>query len=367
VKGNIPLGRYAGIPIRAHWSVLILITFAAFQLAVGFLPRTTTASGSARWVTAGIFAVLFAGTLLAHELAHAALARRFGIRVEAITLWAFGGATGLGNNPFTPGQAAAVAGAGPAVSGGLGIVSIILAKIIGRDLLAGLPAYALVWLAVVNLFLVMLNLLPGAPLDGGRLLQAWLWHRSGDWTRATVTTGKIGRAVGGTLTGLGAGLAVATSDLGDALWLLILGVFLTAAATEQMRSAKPVPEVRVGQVMTANPVIAPSGSTVEEFIRHLVANGIPYRQFPVWDDRGAPLGVVDRGDLFDVDPNMRTAVRIRDIAHPVDVQFLARPEESLAALLRRTPLRPAQDTVLVIDEHGRIGTLTATDVARTAR
>src|SRR5439155_2433679 len=97
------LGRYSGVPVRAHLSVLILIIGAAAQL-VGILPGVVTASTLAYWLTAGVFAVLFTGTLLAHELAHAALARRFSVRVEGITLWMFGVVAKFGNYLPTPGN-----------------------------------------------------------------------------------------------------------------------------------------------------------------------------------------------------------------------------------------------------------------------
>jgi Zn-dependent protease/DNA uptake protein ComE-like DNA-binding protein len=337
MKGTIPLGRYAGIPVRAHLSVLILIIGAAVQLAVGVLPGLTAASTLAYWLTAGIFAVLFAGSVLAHELAHAALARRFGVRVETITLWMFGGATKFADEPTTPGRAAAIAGIGPAVTCGLGIVFYALAFGLGSLGLSGLLVAGLVWLAVVNLFLAGLNLLPGAPLDGGRLLHAWLWHRSGDRTRATMTTAKIGQGIGGVFCGLGAGLLVSYS-VGDGLLLTVLGMVLTAAATaERAAVSTPVRDDPVGRAMPASPVIAPSWWTVQAFVDYLGANAVLYLQYPVRDGQGTQLGVVTRDDLFGIEPSQRTAVHIQDITRPLDARVPARPQNPQTTVLHHPP------------------------------
>jgi Zn-dependent protease len=367
VNGTIPLGRFAGVPVRAHPSALIMVVGFTVMLAVDTLPSLTVASTPAYWLTAGIFGVLFTGSLLAHEFAHAALARRLGIPVESVTLWMFGGATALGYDPPTPGKAAGIAGIGPVVNGGLGVVSYVLAAGLGPDWLSGLPTAGLLVLTVFNLLMAVLNLLPGAPLDGGRLLQAWLWHRSGDRARATATTAVIGQGLGGGLIGFGTVLLVNQNIL-DGFWLLMLGSFILAAASAE-RAAPPrarVPDVPVGQVMTVNPIIAPAWWTVEEFIGHLIRHGFPYRLFPVRDEQGAPVGMVTRGDLFGIEPSLRRTVHVRDVTHPLDSRFLARPDEPLAAVIRRTPLRPAQDTVIVIDDRGPIGILTATDVRRTS-
>lgn len=317
VKGTIRIGRVAGIPVSAHLSVLILIVLAAAQLAVSLLPELVPAGTGARWVTAGIFAVLFAGTLLAHEFAHASLARRFGVRVEGITLWMFGGVTKSSGSPPTPGKAAAIAAIGPAVSVGLAVSSYCLAGLVGSAWLSGLPAAGLVWLGVLNLFLVALNLLPGTPLDGGRLLQAWLWHRSKDWTRATAASARSGVIIATGLLAFGA-VTVMIADFGDGLMLTMVAFFLVMAiGAEQKRAGTPVRDVPAGQTMAASPVFAPGSWTVEAFVRYLVTWGNPDYLFLVRDNAGSPIGVADRADLFGVEPSRRATVHMRDIAHPM--------------------------------------------------
>lgn len=341
MKGTIRLGRLAGIPVSVHLSFLILIVGAAALLAVSVLPDLVVASTGAYWLTAGIFVVLFAGTWLAHELAHAALARRFGVRVEGITLWMFGGVTKFGNNPPTPGKAAAIVAVGPAVSCGIAIVSIILARGVGPGWLYGLPMAGLASLAVLNLFLVGLNVLPGVPLDGGWLLQAWLWHRSKDWARAMVTARKTGLAIAVGLMTFGTVTIFFSLDDGLLLSMAALSLVLAMPA-EQKRAGAPVRDVPAGQAMVAGPVIAPGWWTVEAFINYLITNGNHDYLFPVRVYRGAVIGTVGRGDLFGIDPNQRATVHVLDIAHHMDIRLPARTGAS-APTVPITPLRRTQD------------------------
>jgi Zn-dependent protease len=364
VEGIFRLGHCAGVPVRAHPSVLITVVAFTVMLGVATLPTLTSASTLGYWLTAAIVGALLVGSLLAHEIAHAVLARSLGVPVESITLWMLGGMTKFWSEPPTPGKAAAIAGIGPAVNGGLGVVSFILAAGTGPVWLSGLPMAGLVVLAVFNLFLAALNILPGSPLDGGRLLRAWLWHRSGNWTRATATAAIIGQGLGGGFIGFGT-VTLTNQNIVDGLWLIMLGGFLLAAASaERAHVGPPVPDVLVGQAMTANPVVAPDWWTVRDFVGYLIGQGIPYRLFPVRDSREATVGVVTRSDLTGIEPNLRGIVHVRDVTRPLDDRFLAHPNESLTAVLLRTPLRPAQDTVIVVGGQGPVGVLTATDVRR---
>jgi hypothetical protein len=152
-----------------------------------------------------------------HELAHALLARRFGVRVKDITLWALGGMTAFEEEPPTPRAAALVAVAGPVVSLLLGGVFVVGAFSVDPSWLGGLPAVALNWLAVMNILLGLFNLVPAAPLDGGRVLRAWLWSRIGDRDKATARAATVGQAFGFGLVVLGV-VTLMSGYLGG-LWL----------------------------------------------------------------------------------------------------------------------------------------------------
>lgn len=183
MRDAIPLGRIAGFVVNVHWSVLVILWLFTWSLAT-MLPGTVGGYPAVvYWLLGAGGAVMLLASLLAHELAHAVVARRAGVSVESVTLWLFGGVTALGGEAKTPKAAFRIAFAGPATSLALSATFGALAIT-----LAGVRTPAIVisvawWLATVNLLLGLFNLLPGAPLDGGRLVRAYLWRRHGDSAR----------------------------------------------------------------------------------------------------------------------------------------------------------------------------------------
>ncbi|HCU91366.1 MAG TPA: hypothetical protein DHU96_00815, partial [Actinobacteria bacterium] len=233
MKQSIRLGRVGGIPVGVHWSVIVIVGLIAAILGGQVLPQMAPGqSTTAYWAVAIPGALLFVLALLAHELAHAFVARRAGVPVRSITLWALGGVSELGGEPPTARADLRIAAAGPATSLLAGGVFWGLAVLL--DLAAG-PAIgvaALGWLAIMNVLLAAFNLLPGAPLDGGRILRAALWMHHGDRSRAARTAAGAGRIVGGILVGLGLAELWIWSSLGG-LWLMLIGFFLITAASAE--------------------------------------------------------------------------------------------------------------------------------------
>jgi Zn-dependent protease len=359
---GVLLGRFHGIAVKAHWSVPVTVVLLAALLAESVLPAAARgATAPAYWVVAVVTTCVLMGSLLAHELAHAMLARRFGVRVNDITLWALGGMTAFEEEPPTPRAAALVAVAGPVVSLLLGGVFVVGAFSVDPSWLGGLPAAALNWLAVMNILLGLFNLVPAAPLDGGRVLRAYLWSRIGDRDKATSRAATVGRAFGSGLVVLGV-VTLMSGYLGG-LWLALVGWFLAGTAAAERQQAQVfgrLRDMKVRDVMSAHPVIAPGWWTVDAFATHVAADGVRHRFFPVVDFDGRPVGVVGL-------PRLATAQqhsRIQDAAVPLDQRSRAEAGERLTDVLRRASLRPG--TVVVIVEHGAlVGVLTPTDIART--
>ena len=183
---NLSLGRIAGIHVGLNWSLLVVAALIAWSLATGILPPAAPGEASAAYWTAGVVsALVFLASLLAHELAHSIVAARRGVRVEGITLWLFGGVSKLGGDAGTPAIEATVAIVGPLTSLSVAVVVALVGLAVGA---AGAPAIlvaGLCWLAGINVALGLFNLVPGFPLDGGRLLRALLWRWRGDRVRAT--------------------------------------------------------------------------------------------------------------------------------------------------------------------------------------
>ncbi|MBX9639026.1 MAG: site-2 protease family protein, partial [Mycobacteriaceae bacterium] len=193
MRDTIPLGRIAGFRVNAHWSVIVILWLFTWSLAttlpddVGGYPR------GAYWAAGGCGALVLLGSLLAHELAHAVVARRVGVTTNSVTLWLFGGVTTLQGEAQTPKAAFRIAAAGPATSLVLSVAFAGLAIAMESTHIAVIAVSVAWWLSAVNLLLGLFNLLPGAPLDGGRLVRAFLWQRHGDRVRAAVGAAHAGR------------------------------------------------------------------------------------------------------------------------------------------------------------------------------
>lgn len=233
MNASVRLGRLAGIEVGLHWSLAIVFVLIVWTLAGQVLPVVVPDQPqSAYWLVASVAALLFYVSLLSHEMGHALVARRLDVQVDGITLWLFGGVARLRGDASTPGTEAKIAIAGPLVS--LALAIAFGAATFALDATGGPPLIegACAWLAGSNAVLLLFNLLPAFPLDGGRILRAWLWRRSGDRLRATSRAAWLGRL--GAVLMIGVGLVSLITQGGlSGLWLIFLGVFLMSAARSQ--------------------------------------------------------------------------------------------------------------------------------------
>lgn len=314
MKNNIKLGRLAGVTVELNWTVLAIAALVTLSVAGGILPAAAPGYETTQYIVGGVAAALaLLASILVHELGHAVVAQRNGVKVERISLWAFGGVAQLEGEAETPRAEFLIAGVGPAISLMLGLALIYPAAFLG-----GLIGAVLGWLATINIILAVFNLIPGAPLDGGRLLHAWLWKRHGDRARATATATKAGRLVGTGLMVLGIVQFVAGNAGG--LWTALIGWFLRSAATAEGSYSSIRSElqgVRVRDVMS--PVGAPEGDwmSVAAFIdrRALTDRRQVYFLTGV---EGTPNRLVTLQDLAAVPVNERFTTSVRSIARKLD-------------------------------------------------
>jgi Zn-dependent protease len=193
MKDGLRLGRIAGVNVGLHWSLLLIGLLLAAGLAGGRLPVDAPGYASAEYVVAGAAAaVVFLAGVLAHELSHAVVARREGISVAGITLWLLGGVTRMTSEPATPRAELVISGAGPFTSFVLGVVLVGAGIALRAAAISPLFVAVLAWLGAINLVLAVFNVLPGIPLDGGRLLHAFVWSRRGDRLHATRVASRAG-------------------------------------------------------------------------------------------------------------------------------------------------------------------------------
>ncbi len=365
MRPTIRIGTVAGIPIGVHWSVLVITLLLAQGLAVVVLPAN--AAGHAPliyWATAVVVAVVFMASLLAHELAHALLARHYGVRVRRITLWLLGGVAELDGQAPHPRGDLLIAAAGPLVSLLTGF-AFAVAAVGAQALGAGsLTTAALVWLAVVNAILAVFNLLPGIPLDGGRVLAATLWWVRGDRAAAHRTACRIGIGLGWLMITAGLAQLLLVASL-DGLWLIVLGWFLVGAARAEYTEAllrTRLARLRVGDVMTPSPACGYVNQSVANFIT-AVARTRRYRTFPVLDLGGRLVGMVSVARLTRVPKADRGAVCLGDVLTPRDRMLVLDPASPLADAAPALSAGGFRLAVVAVDGHVS-GVLSPGDLAR---
>lgn len=358
------VGRVAGVPIRVNWSVLVIFALIAFGLAAGNFPAAYP--GYPRWayVFAGLgAAVVFLAGLLAHELSHAIVATRNGLQVEQITLWMLGGVAELRGEARDPGAEVRIAGVGPLVSLLLGVAFGAIATGIWLGGGTGLVRGVFVWLAVINLALAVFNVLPAAPLDGGRLLRAVLWKRLGDRTRAANIAVQAGRVLGAALIVFGLLELLVGRGVGG-LWLALLGWFMLGAAGaegRQTRTLSALAGIRVGDIMSTRPQTVPPGTSVAEFVDHHLMR-FRHTAFPLTDN-GSPVGLVTLDRVRQVPLERRGTTRLSEVACPADQLTLTTPQERVNELLPRLN-ECAEGRALVIEEDHLVGIVSPSDISR---
>ncbi|MCH0538925.1 site-2 protease family protein [Streptomyces sp. MUM 203J] len=376
MRASFTLGRIAGVRVGVHWSVLFIFVLIVWGLSQGRFPEVHPGHPVLLyWLTGLVTAVVFFLSLLAHELAHAVVARRNGVDVDDIVLWLLGGAARMRSEAPSPSVELRIAGVGPLVSLLLGGVFTLAAWLLILLSAPGLVVEGIVWLAAINILLAVFNAVPAAPLDGGRLLRALLWWRTGDPLRATAGATAAGRGFGWLLVVVGALLFVRTAAFGG-LWLALIGWFLVAAATVEGRQAQVrsvLAGVPVRQAMTAGPVTVKAVLPVAQF---LADPRYRYRHsaFPVVaEDAGnaegaeegeRPVGLMTLERARAVPEDRRGTVRVEDVMVPLDDVTVAAPDAPLADLLPR--MEPGADhTVLVVEEGRLVGVVSSSDVTRT--
>jgi Zn-dependent protease len=371
MTASLRLGRIAGIPIGASWSVLLVALLVGWPLAGRILPDLVPGlAPSVYWLAGAVATGLFLGSLLAHELGHAVVARRAGLRVRGITLWLLGGVAQLEDEPASPRDDLRVAVVGPAVSlvlaVGFGLAAVLLG-VVGAPTLAGAVAG---WLAVGNLALAVFNLLPAAPLDGGRVLRGLLWRRHGNRVRAAVTAARAGQLLGGLLIAYGL-VGVFTGWGIGTLWTALVGWFLVGAAGQERQQTvlrHGLAGLRVADLMVPTPVLAPAWFTVDAFLRDHVAPWRPTDRPAAWPLRsfdGQPAGVVTMAALASVPPDQRHAVRAGDVAVPAWATITTRPDEPVTGLLGR--LQGGSGIAVVVAGGAVVGLVTKADILHAIR
>lgn len=335
---GIRLGRIAGVQVEIDWSLLIIFALVTFSLGAQMLPAWHPDwSVPLRWLIAFVAAVLFFASVLAHELSHAIVGRRMGISVKRITLFMFGGMAHMENEPTTPRAELWMAIVGPITSAVIGLVAILsawlmmgpgVARLIQEAPLEGFavltPAETiLVWLGPINLMLAVFNMIPGFPLDGGRVFRALAWRATKNLKTATRWATTAGRIVAmlfmaaGTAMAFGAYIPFLGTGLGSGLWLILIGWFLYKAAHAsymQLLMREKLAHLHVADVMRRRFEVVDPSLSVEQLVRDHVMQ-TDQEVFPVVTENQL-LGVVSLREARRVPPDRWAQITVQEIMVP---------------------------------------------------
>ncbi|MEU7143912.1 site-2 protease family protein [Nocardia sp. NPDC046473] len=361
LRGTISLGQVAGIKVGAHWTSIA--TLGLFTLLLGRSLAGSYGNSAGVWLVAAVGAVGLLATLLAHELAHSIVARRNGVRVERVVLWLLGGVSELDAEPKDARSDLRIALAGPltslALAFGIFGVAVLVGTAAGQSVLD-----MLVWLAAMNLVLALFNLLPGAPLDGGRVLRALIWRRTGDQLYAAAMAARSGRVLGFALLILGGVELILIGNTGG-IWLVLLGWFVSSSANAELAVAglrHQLGDIRVRDVMTQHPVAVPAAWSVADLLGSPAIH-TDHQVFPVVDTAGRPVGVVSWTDIAAIALPARETALVGAVARPLPAGARANEDELLSTAATHAVLRPDLDIIAAVDSLGRlIGVITASDL-----
>ena len=359
---SLRLGSVRGIELGVHYSWLIAAVLLTWSLAQGFFPQAHPGwSPATYYVAGGISTVLLFASVLLHEFGHALTALRFGIPVRSIVLFIFGGVATLEREADRPRVEFWVAVMGPAVSLALAVLCFLLRFAVAP---LGGPVLAIVsYLAVANALLVAFNLIPGFPLDGGRILRALVWAATGSYRRATWITSLIGQGVAFLLIFWGVS-RILGGDLFGGIWTSFIGWFLYNAATTSYRQAElqdALAGIRVADLVRAAPPVVPPGLRLSELVHgHMLPAA--ERAHLVVDD-GRLLGLITLTDVVKHPQDEWDRLPVADVMTPAAALKAVRPDTPLTEAL---PLLAAGDynQVPVLEAGRPVGLLSRAAVMR---
>lgn len=358
---RITLFRAFGFPIRIDLSWLIIATVVAWSLSANFFPHAAPElSVGAYWImgTIGMLG-LFASVLL-HELGHALVARRFGMEMEGITLFIFGGVAEMTSDPPNPKAEFWVAVGGPLVSLVLAVALTLLFAMLSWPATVG-PVIQ--YLGFINGLLLVFNLVPAFPLDGGRVLRSILWATWGSLRRATRTASRIGAAFGWFLIGLGI-FHLLSGYVVSAIWWALLGFFVRQAATmgyQQVIVRKLLEGHPVSRFMNDAPITINPDHTLEQVVENYVYRH-GYKFYPVLSGRDL-VGCITVSAIKDTPRDKWGGMATREIMRPVGNDITIAPDADAMEALERMH-RGQLSRLLVVRDNQLEGVLTLKDLMR---
>lgn len=336
MNSHVKLGRLYGVPVGLHWSWFLIFILLSWSLAIGvYAPQFPNQGPALHWGLGVITSMLLFASVLAHEFGHALVSIRNNIPVERITLFIFGGVAQIAQEPQSPGVEFRISIAGP-------LVSLALAAVFGLVWLAAgsvpILATGARWLAEINLTLVLFNIIPAFPLDGGRVLRSIVWAWKKDYLKATRIATLVGQGISYLfiITGI---FFISSGNFSNGTWLAFIGWFLHNAAQASRQYAENHPilaDVRANQVMDRRIGEIPADLSVCDLVTtRVIRSG--KRSFVVSNGH-RPLGMITIREIAHLPRDAWEVTRVRDVMVPWDRMAQITPNTTLSAALQSIDL-----------------------------
>ncbi len=360
---RIPLFRISGIQVNLDYSWFVIFALVTWSLSAGYFPlHSDEMSSTERWMAGLVTSLLFFFSIVLHEMAHSLVALRAGLSIKAITLYIFGGASHLDTEPKTPRTEFTIAIAGPVASLTLGVLlhaaRIMMAH--GRASTAAAVLYFLTW---INLSIGIFNLVPGFPLDGGRILRAVAWWKTGSPEYSIKLSTDMGKGFSLALMALGLVYSFTRSVI-EGVWLVIIGFFLRNMAYTAMEGFSikhALGEMTVLNAMNRNLVRVEPDVPVNRLVREYLRTH-PHSEFPV-EENERFIGTVSLEEIIPLTEEERKRLHVRDIMVPLSAENGITPETSLSEAFRR--MKKLEISRLLVFEDGKVaGILSSKGVIR---
>jgi len=370
MSGGFRIGKIFGINIRIDWSWFFIFLLVTWNLAIIFGQLHQDWGLVLRWGLALIGSLLFFGSVLAHELAHSLYARSKGVPIRSITLFLFGGVSNIQREPESPGQEFVMAVVGPLTSLVIGAIFLLIGGAIGTPDVGAAPAPGsllttlgpvstiLLVLGSINIILGIFNLVPGFPLDGGRVLRSILWGITGNLRRATRWATWVGQAIawlfiiGGIAMAFGVNLPLLGTGLIGGLWLAFIGWFLYSAATQSYQQVviQDVLEgVPVSRMMRSNPPTVSPDISVDALVYEHVMQTDDYA-FPVIEDDHL-TGIVTLQDVRGIPREQWNERTVSEIMTPAPELVTVTPTQDADEALEKLSSRDVRQLPVMDDGH----------------
>jgi Zn-dependent protease/CBS domain-containing protein len=360
------IGRIFGLEIRIDYSWLVIFTLVLWSFTLGVFPLRFPGQPISVYFAMGLSGtLLFFVSVLLHEMAHSLVAQARGIPVDGITLFIFGGMAHARSEFETPKDEFIIAGVGPlssfAIAGAFGGIAWFGSNLGWSVVVTGVAAY----LAILNVILAVFNLLPGFPLDGGRLFRAVVWHYTGNQTRATRVASAGGRILGYLLIGLGI-LQFLGGGLIGGLWMVFIGWFVQMAASSgyaQHLLRSSLDGLQAGDAMTAPLETAAPELSIQQFVDEFAIRG-RHEAYPVTiEDR--PVGIISFRQVGAVPRDAWSRRTVSDTMTPLDEGATVSPAEPMTSVLEKLQATRTR-RILVVEDGRLVGLVSAGDLARWA-